>query len=108
MADYLLHQGATVQCLHPPGQALPTTFSLRVRVSGRAVVTQPTPYIVTGCNLIGPPPKPFFCATASWISAAARVRSEGAPVLLRSSQATCLSTGTGLNVIQTQMRVRGT
>ena len=108
MADYLLHQGATVQCLHPPGQALPTTFSLRVRVSGRAVVTQPTPYIVTGCNLSGPPqPKPF-CVTASWISAAARVRSEGAPVLLRSSQATCVSTGTGLNVIQTQMRVRGT
>jgi|SRR5215203_349873 len=107
MPDYLLHEGATVLCFHPPGQARPTSFSMRVRVSGRAVVTQPTLYTVTGCALSSPPPKPF-CATASWISAATRVRADGVPVLLRSSQATCVSTGTGVNVVQTQMRVRGT
>ena len=105
MSDHLLHEGATVLCFHPPGQARPTTTSMRVKVSGRPVVMQPTLYSVTGCSL--PPNAGGPCATASWMSAAGRVRAEGRPVLLRSSQATCVPTGTGVNVIQTQMRVRG-
>lgn len=106
MADYLLHEGATVMCIHPPGQATPTSFSMRVKVSGRAVVTQPTLYNIAGCGLTASGTAPP-CVTASWMSAAIRVRAEGRPVLLRSSQATCVPTGTGVNVIQTQMRVRG-
>jgi hypothetical protein len=107
VADYLLHQGATVWCFHPPGQAFPTTFSLRVRVSGQPVVTQPTMYSIVGCGLAATGTAPP-CATATWITAAARVRADGVPVLLRSSQATCIPTGTGVNVLQLQMRVRGT
>jgi uncharacterized Zn-binding protein involved in type VI secretion len=106
MADYLLHEDATVQCMHPPGQARPTTTSMHVKVSGRSVVTQPAPYTISGCALssAGAPP----CVTATWITAAARVTADGMPVLLRNSQATCVTPGTGLNVIQTQIRVRGT
>ena len=107
MADFLLHEGASVMCFHPPGQATPTSFSMRVKVSGRAVVTQPTLYTIAGCALGASGSAPP-CATASWISAASRVRADGVPVLLRSSQATCVPTGTGVNVMQTQMRVRGT
>ena len=51
MADFLLHEGASVMCIHPPGQATPTSFSMRVKVSGRAVVTQPTLYSIAGCGL---------------------------------------------------------
>ena len=106
MADYLLHEGAIVLCLHPPGLARPITTSMRVKVSGQSVATQLAPYSITGCSLSssGSPP----CVIASWITAAGRVRADGMPVLLRNSQAMCTPTGTGLNIVQTQMRVRGT
>src|SRR5215218_415761 len=106
MADYLLHEGAIVQCIHPPGQARPTTTSMRVKVSGQRVATQPPPYTITGCIL--PPSAGGPCITATWTTAATRVRADGMPVLLQSSQATCVPTGTGLNAIQTQARVSGT
>jgi hypothetical protein len=36
------------------------------------------------------------------------VRAGGVPVLLQDSQAICAPTGTGLNVVVTQVRVKGT
>jgi len=74
-------------------------------VGGQPVVTQTSAYSIAGCALTGTPNPP--CATAQWVTAAARVRAGGVPVLLQDSQAVCVPTGTGLNVIATQLRVKG-
>jgi len=105
MPGALLHLGATVQCAHA-GQATPTTPNPRVLVSGQPIVTQPAPYSVAGCPFtVSGAPSP--CVTAQWVSAATRVLSNGAPVLLFDSQALCTPNGTPLMIIVTQMRVTG-
>jgi len=48
------------------------------------------------------------CATAQFVTAATRVRAGGVPVLLQDSQSTCVPTGTPLNIVVTQVRVKGT
>ena len=105
MPGFLLHMGATVVCSHPPGQAQPLTPNPRVRVSNQPIVTQTTQYAIAGCGLTGTPTAP--CATAQWVTAATRVRAGNLPVLLQDSQAVCAPTGTPLNVIVTQLRVKG-
>ena len=105
MPGYLLHVGATVLCAHG-GQAQPTVPNPRVRVGGQPIVTQPMPYVVAGCTL--PPPAGGPCVTAQWVVGAVRVTANGQPVLLQDSQAICAPTGTPLNVLVTQVRVRGT
>lgn len=107
MSGYFLHQGATVLCLHS-GQAQPTVTNSRVKVNGQYIVTQSSPYTISGCSLPPPPTGNGPCVTAQWISAATRVKAGGIPVLLQDSQATCIPTGTGLNVATTQTRVKGT
>jgi hypothetical protein len=87
------------------GSAQPTTVNPRVKVSGQPVVTQTSTYAVSACPLAssgGP-----FCASAQWVMAAARVKSTSVPVLLQDSQAVCTSTGTGLLIQMTQVRVKG-
>ena len=106
MPGYLLHQGATVLCSHPPGQAQPLVVNPRVKVGGQPVVVQSSQYAIAGCALTGMTVPP--CATAQWITAATRVRAGGVPVLLHDSQSICTPTGTPLNVIVTQTRVKGT
>lgn len=106
MPGFILHQGATVLCLHA-GQATPTAPNPRVKVNGQAVVTQSAPYTVAGCPFV-PPGGNGPCVTASWTTAATRVRVGGLPVLLQDSQAVCAPTGTGVNIVVTQMRVKGT
>ena len=106
MPGYILHQGATVLCLHG-GQATPTAPNPRVKVSGQAVVTQSAPYSVAGCPFV-PPGGNGPCVTASWTTAAVRVKAGGMPVLLQDSQAVCAPTGTGVNIVVTQVRVKGT
>jgi hypothetical protein len=105
MPGFLLHVGATVMCMHA-GQAQPTAPNPRVTVSGQPIVTQPNPYVIAGCPFI-PPGGNGPCLTAQWITAALRVRASGIPVLLQDSQAVCTPTGTGLNILVTQMRVKG-
>lgn len=105
MAGYLLHQGATVICSHG-GQAMPTMPNPRVKVGSQPIVTQPTMYTVAGCPFSTPDgPKP--CITASWTSAATRVKAGGVPVLLQDSQAITSPNGVPLNVVVTQFRVKG-
>ncbi|MEM6354026.1 MAG: hypothetical protein AAF766_25055, partial [Cyanobacteria bacterium P01_D01_bin.14] len=72
------------------------------------IVTQTSSYTIAGCTL--PPPNVANgpCVSAQWVSAATRVRANGVPVLLQDSQAICTPTATGLNVVMTQTRVRGT
>jgi hypothetical protein len=105
MPGFLVTDGATVQCLHA-GSARPTTVALRVRASGQAVLTQTSAMTVAGC-VPPPPPGTPPCASAQWIVAALRVRATGVPVVLKDSQAVCVPTGTGLNVLSTQTRVKG-
>ncbi len=106
MPGFLLHQGATVLCAHA-GQAQPTAANPRVKVSGQAIVTQPAPYTIAGCTLPTPPTANGPCVTAMWATAAVRVTANGQPVLLQDSQAICAPTGTPLNILVTQMRVKG-
>jgi hypothetical protein len=107
MPGFLLHVGATVLCLHA-GQAQPVVSNPRVKVGGQPTVTQPSTYTVAGCTMPPPIAGNGPCVTAQWITGATRVRSGGVPLLLQDSQAICAPTGTGLNVVVTQVRVRGT
>lgn len=107
MPGPLLHVGATVFCSHG-GQAQPTTPYPRVLVSGQAIVTQPSPYVVAGCTLPPPPAANGPCVTAQWITGSTRVFANGVPILLLSSQAICAPTGTPLIPGIAQTRVIGT
>lgn len=100
----ILHLGAVVTCMHA-GPAQPTVTFPRVTVSGQPVVTQTTPYAITGCALSGTAPP---CATAQWVTGAVRVLAGGVPVLLQTSQAVCTPTGTGLLPLVVQPRVNAT
>jgi hypothetical protein len=104
MPGYLLHVGATVSCAHA-GQAQPMVSNPRVRVSGQPIVTQMSTYAIAGCTLSSVPSPP--CITAQWVTAAMRVRAGGMPVLLQDSQSICTPTGTPLNILVTQLRVKG-
>jgi hypothetical protein len=107
MPGYLLHMGATVLCLHA-GQAQPVVTDPRVKVGQQPIVTQTSTYTVAGCTLPPPIIANGPCVTAMWVMAATRVRAGGVPVLLQDSQAVCAPTGTGLNIIVTQVRAKGT
>jgi hypothetical protein len=93
-----------VTCAHG-GKATPLVPSLRVMVIGQPIVTKLSPYVVAGCTL--PTPAGGPCVTAQFLSFATRITSNGAPVLLMDSQATCLPTGTPLLISSTQTRVTG-
>jgi uncharacterized Zn-binding protein involved in type VI secretion len=105
MPGFLLHLGATVLCAHA-GQAQPTVTNPRVLVSGQPIAMQPAPFVVAGCpfNISGAPSP---CITASWVTGATRVLSNGMPVLLLDSQAICAPNGTPLMIVATQTRVTG-
>ena len=106
MPGFLLHVGATVMCAHG-GQAQPTVPNPRVTVSGQPIVLQPAPFTVAGCpfNVSGAPSP---CVTASWVTGATCITSNGQPVLLLDSQAICAPNGTPLMIAATQTRVTGT
>ena len=103
MPGFLLHVGASVTCAHG-GQAQPTAPNPRVTVMGQPTVTLPAPYVIAGCpfNVSG---SPVPCVTASWVTAATRVTSNGMPLLLLDSQAICTPNGTPLIISATQTRV---
>jgi uncharacterized Zn-binding protein involved in type VI secretion len=105
MPGFLLHAGATVLCAHG-GQAQATVPNPRVKVGGQPVVTQSSPHSIAGCpfNVSG---SPVPCVTAQWITGALRVKAGGMPVLLQDSQATCVPNGTPVNIVLTQVRVKG-
>ena len=107
MGSNILHVGATVQCMHV-GTAQPVASNPRVKVSGQAIVTQSNSYTISGCAQPPPTAGNGPCVTAQWTSAATRVKAGGVPVLLKSSQAVCAPTGTGLNILMTQERVKAT
>src|SRR5437764_2154673 len=105
MPGFVLHLGATVMCAHA-GQAQPTAPNPRVLVSGQPAVTQSALYVVAGCPFV-PPGGNGPCVTAQWVVAATRVFAAGQPVLLQTSQATCVPTGTPPVILATQTRING-
>jgi hypothetical protein len=107
MPGFLLHVGATVKCAHG-GTALPTTPNPKVTVGGQPTVAMTSPYTIAGCGFPPPPSGNGPCATAQWMTAATRITSNGQPLLLFDSRATCVPTGTPLLVLVTQTRVTGT
>jgi len=104
MPGFLAHVGAQVLCAHG-GQATPTAPNPRVLVSTQPTVLITAPYAVVGCAL--PPNAGGPCVTAQWITASGttRVTSFGQPLLVQTSQATCVPTGTPLQITATQTRV---
>lgn len=105
MPGYLLHQSATVLCMHG-GQAQAAVPNPRVKVSNMLTVQMPNPWIVAGCPFTTPAAAPLPCVTAQWVTSALRVKSGGMPLLLQDSQAVCVPNGTGVNIIVTQLRVK--
>jgi hypothetical protein len=104
MPGYVLHQGATVLCLHG-GQAQATVPNPRVKVASQVTVQQPNPWTVAGCPFMtGTNPMP--CVTAQWTTGATRVKSGSMPLLLQDSMAVCAPNGTGVNIVLTQLRVK--
>ncbi|MCP4465347.1 MAG: hypothetical protein GY813_01175 [Halieaceae bacterium] len=104
MPGPIIHLGATVLCTHA-GQATPSTSFPRVTVSGQAVITQPTSYVIAGCTL--PPPNAANgpCVTGQWLTGSVRVLAGGMPLVLMDSQSTCAPTGTPMQPTVVQTRV---
>lgn len=104
MPGFLIHVGAQVLCAHA-GQATPTVPNPRVTVNGQPTILLTSPYVIAGCPLPPPPAANGPCVTAQWISGTTRVTSNGQPLLVQSSQAICVPTGTPLLIVATQTRV---
>jgi hypothetical protein len=104
MPGFLLHAGATVTCFHA-GPAQPLAPNPRVTVMGMPTVTLAATYSVAACGLPLAVPGALPCATANFVTAATRVTSNGQPLLLFDSQASCIPTGTPLLIAATQTRV---
>jgi hypothetical protein len=100
MPGFLLHAGSILRCSHG-GEATPVTPNPRVTVSGQPIVSQTSDFVIAGCALA----VADRCVTARFTTAASRVQASGVPVLLDTSQAVCMPTGTPLHIIQTQTRV---
>lgn len=106
MPGFLLTVGSVVLCAHG-GKAQATVPNPRVKVMGQPIVMQPMPWVVAGCTFPPPPAANGPCVVANWVIGAVRVKANGLPVLLQDSQALCTPTGTPLNVLFTQPRVKG-
>lgn len=109
MPGAILHQGAQVQCSHT-GTAQPVATSPNVKVSNQPIVVATAQYTIAGCTM--PPPNagngPCVTAMFNPATAATRVTSNGQPVLINTSQATCVPTGTSLIIASTQTKVTAT
>lgn len=93
----------TVQCVHM-GRATPLTPNPRVTLNGQPSVTIASPYAIAGCPFT-PGTNPLPCVTATFITAATRVTSNGQPLLLADSQAITVPNGVPLVIVPAQARV---
>jgi uncharacterized Zn-binding protein involved in type VI secretion len=103
MPGPILHMGATVLCSHG-GQAIPTSPSPSVFVSGMPIATIATPYAVAGCAFV-PPGGNGPCVTGQWVMGATMVQSNGQPVAIMTGASVCAPTGTPMMPVQAQTLV---
>ena len=94
-------------CAHA-GTAQPVVVDPQVTVSGQPIVTLSSTYTIAGCTMPPPTAGNGPCVTAQFTTSATRVTANGQPVLLNTSQATCVPTGTPLIITTTQTRVTAT
>ena len=106
MPGFFLTTGSVILCAHG-GKAQPTMPNPRVKIMGQPTVFQAAPATIAGCSFPPPPAGNGPCVTANWLMGSLRVKSMGMPLLLQDSQAICVPTGTPLNVVFTQPRVKG-
>ena len=96
-------------CTHA-GQATTSVASTRVKLSGQQATSLAHSYTISGCTFATPEPAPKPCTTVQWSSAATRIRIEGQPALLSTSQGITIgpmgTQGTPTTSVQ-QTRVRG-
>ncbi len=104
MPGPMLHLGAQLLCAHG-GQAMPVAPAPRVTLGGQPAVTIASAWTVAGCTLPPPPVANGPCVTATFVTAATRVTSQGQPVLLFDSRSVCAPTGTPLTPMSCQTRV---
>ncbi|MFE4748966.1 hypothetical protein ACFRIB_01525 [Streptomyces mirabilis] len=104
MPAHILHADAVVTCAHA-GRAQPCATDPKVSVDGHAVAVLRGPYTVSGCTQPPPTSGNGPCATAQFTTSALKVGAGGLPVLLSDSKATCVPTGTPLQIRSTQMKV---
>ncbi len=105
MPGPIVHFGATVLCTHA-GQATPSVSFPRVTVSGQPVITQPTPYVISGCSLRPNAGGP--CVTGLWVTGSVRVQAGGMPLVLMDRQSICAPAGTPMVPMVVQTRVIAT
>lgn len=103
MAGFLLHQGATVICVHG-GQATPPVPNPRVLVGGQPTALLSVPWVVAGCPGVPPAAVPP-CVLGQWLTGTVRVTSGGQPLVVQTGQAVCAAGGTPLLPIAMQFRV---
>jgi hypothetical protein len=106
MSGFLLNTSSILICPHG-GQAKPTVPFPRVKVMGQPIATQTAPYMIAGCANPVPPANIGPCVVAMWVKASLRIRAMGVPVLLQDSISICAPTPAPLNIILTQLRVKG-
>ena len=106
MPGPILHMGAVLMCAHG-GQAMPTSPSAVVFVSGMPIVTIAAPYTVAGCAFV-PPAGNGPCVTAQFVVGATQVMSEGQSVAILTGTALCVPTGTPLLPVSAQTLVQAT
>lgn len=105
MPGFVVTVSSVVLCAHG-GKATPTVPSPRVKVMGAPVATMGPPFVVAGCVFPPPPVANGPCVTGQYVVAAIRVRSMGLPLILQDSVAICAPTGTPLNTVFANARVR--
>ncbi|WP_328869520.1 hypothetical protein OHT76_05040 [Streptomyces sp. NBC_00287] len=90
MSGSLLDAGAVIGCPHGGRASAATTPTAAVLIDGRAVATAAHTYAVTGCpHTVNGVPTP--CVTVRFTADGSGVTVDGAPVLLDTSAAQCLS-----------------
>lgn len=110
MPGYLLNMSAVVLCAHG-GQVKFMAPNPRVKAGGSPVPMSAVPSMVAGCPFPPPPIANGPCVTAPWLppSGTVRVKSMGLPLLIQSSTAVCIPTGTPVQIsFAGQVRVKGT
>lgn len=109
MPGMLLTMSAVILCAHG-GKANLTAPNPRVKIMGTPVPMSAPPLVIGGCAFPPPPVANGPCVTATWIppTATVRVKSMGQPLLVQSSLATCVPTGTPTIIsFAGQVRVKG-
>jgi len=91
MGDNIFHVSAVATCPHQTGQISAIVSSPRVKVSSQAVATLTDQYLIAGCAFTIPGPKPQPCIKVQWLRGATRVKVNGNPVILQTSQGLCKS-----------------